>query len=156
MNNKVRKKSSKNKSIKSSNHPINITKKINYKFYTNCPIIDADINNNNNQPKEKYYWFAAYDKLIKAKKLLKIFSFYNIASKNSVSLGCNNLYDDFIMNIKADMFNLANTHEVYVEVNGEKTVKKGWDLDGFILLPDNCDGKICNIYHQYFDNELFM
>ena len=66
------------------------------------------------------------------------------------------LYDDFIMNIKADMFNLANTHEVYVEVNGEKTVKKGWDLDGFILLPDNCDGKIGNIYHQYFDNELFM
>ena len=68
----------------------------------------------------------------------------------------NNLYDDFIMNIKADMFNLANTHEVYVEINGEKTVKKGWDLDGFILLPDNCDGKIGNIYHQYFDNELYI
>ena len=68
----------------------------------------------------------------------------------------NGLYDDLIMNIKSDMFNLANTHEVYVEIFGEKTLKREWDLDGFILLPDNCDGKIGNIYHQYFDNELFM
>jgi hypothetical protein len=66
------------------------------------------------------------------------------------------LYDDLIMNIKSDMFNIANTHEVYVEIFGEKTLKKDWDLDGFILLPDNCDGKIGNIYHQYFDNELFI
>ena len=68
----------------------------------------------------------------------------------------NRLYDDFIMNIKADMFNLAKTHEITAEIFGEKTVKKNWDLDGFILLPDNCDGKIGNIYHQYFDNELFI
>ena len=68
----------------------------------------------------------------------------------------NGLYDDLIMNIKSDMFNLANTHEVYVEIFGEKTLKREWDLDGFILLPDNCDGKIGNIYHQYFDNELFI
>ena len=68
----------------------------------------------------------------------------------------NKLYDDFVMNIRNDMFNLANSHEITAEIFGEKTVKKGWDLDGFILLPDNCDGKIGNIYHQYFDNELFM
>ena len=82
MNNKVKKKSSKNKSIKSSNHPINITKKINYKFYSNYPIIRTGItfiNDYNIKSKEKYYWFAAYDNLIKTKKLLKIFSFYNIA-----------------------------------------------------------------------------
>ena len=66
------------------------------------------------------------------------------------------LYDDFIVNIKADMFNIANTHEIVAEITGEKSVKKGWDLDGFILLPDNCDGKIANIYHQYFDNELYI
>ena len=68
----------------------------------------------------------------------------------------NALYDDFIINIKANMFNIAKTHEITAEIFGEKTVKKGWDLDGFILLPDNCDGKIANIYHQYFDNELFI
>ena len=66
------------------------------------------------------------------------------------------LYDDLIMNIKSDMFNIANTHEVYVEIFGERTLKKDWDLDGFILLPDNCGGNIGNIYHQYFDNELFI
>ena len=66
------------------------------------------------------------------------------------------LYDDFILNIKADMFNIANSHEIVAEITGDKTVKKTWELDGFILLPDNCDGKIGNIYHQYFDNELFM
>ena len=66
------------------------------------------------------------------------------------------LYDDFVMNIKSDMFNMANTHEIYAEIIGEKTIKKDWDLDGFILLPDNCDGKIGNIYHQYFNNELFL
>ena len=66
------------------------------------------------------------------------------------------LYDDLIMNINSDMFNIANTHEILVEIFGEKTLKKDWDLDGFILLPDNCDGKIGNIYHQYFDNELFI
>ena len=66
------------------------------------------------------------------------------------------LYDDFIMNIRENMFNIANTHEICVEIFGEKSVKKAWDLDGFILLPDNCDGKIGNIYHQYFDNELFI
>ena len=66
------------------------------------------------------------------------------------------LYDDFVMNIKSDMFNMANTHEIYAEIIGERVIKKDWDLDGFILLPDNCDGKIGNIYNQYFNNELFL
>ena len=60
------------------------------------------------------------------------------------------------MNIKSDMFNMANTHEIYAEIIGERVIKKDWDLDGFILLPDNCDGKIGNIYNQYFNNELFL
>ena len=68
----------------------------------------------------------------------------------------NGLYDELIMNIRGDMFNIANTHEVYVEITGDKNLKKEWELDGFILLPDNCDGKIGNIYHQYFDNELLI
>ena len=68
----------------------------------------------------------------------------------------NGLYDELIMNIRGDMFNIANTHEVYVEITGDKNLKKEWELDGFILLPDNCDGKIGNIYLQYFDNELLI
>ena len=66
------------------------------------------------------------------------------------------LYDDLVMNIKENMFNITNNHEILVQLFGDKTVKKNWDYDGFILLPDNCDGNIGNIYHQYFDNELFI
>ena len=66
------------------------------------------------------------------------------------------LYDDFIMNIKSDMFNLAKTHEILVTILGEKTVKKNWELDGFILIPDNCGGNLAGIYNQYFENELFI
>ena len=66
------------------------------------------------------------------------------------------LFDDFIMNIKSDMFNLAKTHEILVTIFGEKTVKKSWELDGFILIPDNCGGNLAGIYNQYFENELFI
>ena len=66
------------------------------------------------------------------------------------------LYDDLVMNIKENMFNITNDHEILIQILGEKTVKKNWDYDGFILLPDNCDGNIGSIYHQYFDNELFI
>ena len=66
------------------------------------------------------------------------------------------LFDDFIMNIKSDMFNLAKTHEILVTIFGEKTVKKDWELDGFILIPDNCGGNLAGIYNQYFENELFI
>lgn len=66
------------------------------------------------------------------------------------------LFDDFIMNIKSDMFNLAKSHEILVTILGEKTVKKTWELDGFILIPDNCGGNLAGIYNQYFENELFI
>ena len=46
-----------------------------------------------------------------------------------------------------------NSINLGAEITGEKTLKKDWDLGGFILFPDNCDGKIGNIYHQYFDND---
>ena len=122
MNNKVKKKSSKNKSIKSSNHPINITKKINYKFYSNYPIIRTGItfiNDYNIKSKEKYYWFAAYDNLIKTKKLLKIFSFYNIASRDSISFGNEKLYNDFAQ-IKEKKLEIKNYELYYVKNNDNK------------------------------------
>ena len=93
------KNSIKNRRSKKKDNSINITQKINYKLNSIYPKFQINLssreNNKNDAENEKYYWFAAYDKLIKAKKLLKIFSFYNIASKNSVSLGCNNLYNNF-------------------------------------------------------------
>ena len=76
----------------------------------------------------------------------------NFFSKNYKALkNKNNLYDEFVANIDVKAFNNSNNHEICVEVFGENNVKKEWDLDGFILIPDNCDGKIESIYNQYFN-----
>ena len=117
LNNKAKKKSN-NKSIKSSNNPINITTKINYKFYNNNPIAKVGINYNN-QSKEKYYWFAAYDKLIKTRKLLKLFSFYNIASQDSISLGSDKLYNDFSQ-IKEKKLEIKDYEIYFIKNKGNK------------------------------------
>ena len=76
----------------------------------------------------------------------------NFFSKNYRALkNKKNLYDEFVTNIDENAFNNSNNHEVCVEVIGENNVKKEWDLDGFILIPDNCDGQIEKIYNQYFN-----
>ena len=67
----------------------------------------------------------------------------------------NVLFDEFVMNINVNTFNNSDHHEVIVEIIGQNNIKKNWDLDGFILIPDNCDGKIESIYNQYFNNGLF-
>ncbi len=63
----------------------------------------------------------------------------------------NNLIDEFVFNINANLFNDSNNHEIIVEVLGQDNIKRNWELDGFILIPDNCDGKIETIYNQYFN-----
>ena len=83
----------------------------------------------------------------------KIYSnkFFN---KNYKTIKNKNLYDQFVVNIKENQFKNQDRHEVYADIVGQDTVKKDWDLDGFILIPDNCDGKIETIYNQYFSNGL--
>ena len=66
----------------------------------------------------------------------------------------NNLIDDFVAHINANSFNNSNNHQICVEIIGQDSIKKNWDLDGFIIIPDNCDGKIETIYNQYFTNGL--
>jgi len=121
-NNKIKKIQNKNNSIKSSKHSINITKKINYKYYSDCPTIRTGIsciNEYNNKSKDEYYWFAAYDKLIKTRKLLKIFSFYNIASTDSISFGNDKLYNDFSQ-IKEKKLEIKNYEIYYIKSNDNK------------------------------------
>ena len=83
----------------------------------------------------------------------KIYSnkFFN---KNYKTIRNKNLYDQFVVNIKENQFKNQDKHEVYVDIVGQDSVKKEWDLDGFILIPDNCDGKIETIHNQYFSNGL--
>ena len=104
----------KTKNIQSANNSIYLTKKISYKSYNHCPKIKTALSSfeiSNKKNEEKYYWFAAYDKLIKKKKLLKIFSFYNLASKNSIALGDNNLYEQYSQ-IKEKKL-IINDYEIY-------------------------------------------
>ena len=107
LNNNINKSNKTSKNVKASikakiskgeNKSLDLTSKKNFKFYSNLFKIKLDLSShqqNNNNTKEKYYWFAAYDKLIKTNKIFKIFSFYNLASKNSVALGNKNLYEEF-------------------------------------------------------------
>ena len=107
LNNKINKSNKTSKNVKASikakiskgeNKSLDLTSKKNFKFYSNLFKIKLDLSShqqNNNNTKEKYYWFAAYGKLIKTNKIFKIFSFYNLASKNSVALGNKNLYEEF-------------------------------------------------------------
>ena len=85
----------------------------------------------------------------------EIFNNTNFFNKDYRKVKGKNLIDDFVANIKENSFNNSNTHEVVVQIIGENTVKKNWELDGFILLPDFCDGHIEKIYNQYFNNTLF-
>ena len=59
--------------------------------------------------------------------------------------------DEFVTNIKENSFNNSNNQEIIVQITGQDTMKKNWLVDGFILIPDFCDGKIESIYNQYFN-----
>jgi hypothetical protein len=81
------------------------------------------------------------------KEVLNNNQFY---SKNYNKIKGKTLVDELVMNIKSNSFNDSDSHQVLVQIFGENTIKKNYDLDGCILLPDNCDGKLDLIYNQYF------
>lgn len=57
------------------------TKKIDYRYYTNYPMKDYLINNQNSiyteNKKKKKYWLATYDKMMKKQKIIKILNYYS-------------------------------------------------------------------------------
>ena len=82
------------------------TRKIDFRNYKKYPVKSV-ISLLDFEPKEKYFWFAAYDKLIHKKKLQKIFSFYNFGSnRNYFTFG-----NDFT-NIKENKM-IINDYELY-------------------------------------------
>ena len=111
---KINKPSTKTKNKIEENNEINKTLIINYASTNDHSKFRASlssIGNNDKNKEEKYYWFATYDKLIKTKKLFKIFSFYNIASKNSIALGNNDLNNEYAK-IKEKKL-IINDYEIY-------------------------------------------
>jgi hypothetical protein len=82
------------------------TRKIDFRNYKKYPVKSV-FSLLDFEPKEKYFWFAAYDKLIHKKKLLKIFSFYNFGrNRNYFTFG-----NDF-SNIKEKKL-IINDYELY-------------------------------------------
>ena len=71
------------------------TKKIDYRFYTNYPIIINNNSENRKERKENKHWLAVYDKLIKRKNLLKILNYYE-NEKNKSDKKLNNIYQELI------------------------------------------------------------
>ena len=69
------------------------TEKIDYRYYCYYPIKRV-LSSFDSQRGEKYYWFATYDKLIKKKKLLKIFNFYDVTFKTSLKSGRESYYNN--------------------------------------------------------------
>ena len=77
-NNNIDKCDNDEKDSSAGNNNEESTKKIDYRFYTNYPIVLINNNIHKIKNKEKNrYWFAVYDKLMKRKKLLKILNYYD-------------------------------------------------------------------------------
>ena len=110
------------KSNSINKNKIETTKKIDYRFFKYYPIknIFSYLTNENN---DEYYWLATYDKLIKKKKIFKIFSFYNIASRESIALGNDGIYNDFL-NIKEKKMVIKDYELFFIEKFNKPFIRK--------------------------------
>ena len=111
---------------------VEYTSKIDYRYYKNYPmkrIIPFSLN----QKEEEYYWLATYDKLFKKKKLFKIFSFYNIASRASIALGNEGIYNDF-SKIKEKKMKIKNYELYFVEKHNKPFIRKCDDKYIYVKL----------------------
>ena len=113
---------------------IESTKKIDYRYYSIYPkknILKFSLNQNEN--KEEYFWLATYDKLIKKKKLFKIFSFYNIATKASIAIGNDGIYNDF-SKIKEKKMILKNYELYFIEKYNKPFIRKCDEKNLYVKL----------------------
>jgi hypothetical protein len=108
------------------------TKKIDYRFYRYYPIKNAISSFDNNQI-EIFIWFAAYDKLIKKEKLMKIFSFYNITPRACMILG-NELFYNNYYKIKEKKIIIQNYEIYFVEKYNKPFIRKSKGKNIFTKL----------------------
>ena len=108
------------------------TKKIDYRFYSYFPL-KIMFPSFVNEEKEEYYWLAVYDKLIKKKKIFKIFSFYNVASRSSMVIGNNDIYNDF-SKIKEKKMIITNYELYFIEKNNKPFIRKCKDKYIYVKL----------------------
>lgn len=131
---------------------------------------------NEKNKKIKYYWFATYDKLIKRKKFSKIFSFYNLTSRDSIVYGNQKIINEsnkiiekeleiknyqiyFIKNINRPFLRKSEGSKIYVKLY--LLTKKQFNIilsylnrieyDDYITDLDNISTK--DNYITIFDNK---
>ena len=107
----------KNENNKTPNKNVQNTKIIDYRYYSYFPLKKL-FPSLDNEKEEEYFWLAVYDKLIKKKKIFKIFSFYNVASRASMVIGNDGIYNDF-SKIKEKKMIIKN-YELYFKENYNK------------------------------------
>ena len=126
--NKIKNKQKKEKDYKdeiNNNNPLNrveYTKKIDYRYYNYYPL-DNIVPFSEYEKNEDYFWLATYDKLIKKKKIFKIFSFYNIASRSSMVIGNEGIYNDF-SKIKEKKMIIKNYELYFIEKHNKPFIRK--------------------------------
>ena len=120
--NKNNKRMNKNEKKQKSNQiKIENTKKIDYRYYSHYPITNMLLLNNDKE--NEYFWLATYDKLIKKKKIFKIFSFYNVASRASMVVGNEEIYNDF-SNIKEKKMIINNYELFFIAKHNKPFIRK--------------------------------
>ena len=84
-NNNNKKETNNNNNNNQKENDEETTKKIDYKYITNYPLKNIQINTKKTSQK-KFFWFAAYNKLIKKKNLLQILNYYSNTNINKNNL----------------------------------------------------------------------
>lgn len=108
------------------------TQKIDYRFYRFYPT-KSMISSFDDIQTEKYIWLAAYDKLIKKQKLMKIFSFYNITPRASMIFG-NELFYNNYNKIKEKNIIIKNYEIYFIEKYNKPFIRKNKGRNIFAKL----------------------
>ena len=108
------------------------TQKIDYRFYRFYPT-KSMISSFDDIQTENYIWFAAYDKLIKKQKLMKIFSFYNITPRASMIFGSEQFYNNY-NKIKEKSIIIKNYEIYFIEKYNKPFIRKNKGRNIFAKL----------------------
>ena len=99
------------------------TKKIDYRFYTNYPIVIINNIYKSKKKENNKYWFAAYDKLIKRKKILKILNYYDKGRKNNENNLNIDLYQEKRESIKEQLLIIKDFDIYFMKEENKPFIK---------------------------------
>lgn len=129
------------------------TSKIDYRHYKKYPIKEIFPLKKLDGEKEKLYWLVTYDKLIKAKNIVKILN-YNIIDDNKNQINSKPIYTESSLKIKTmkisqfEIFFVKGYDKPFVRPNGNKN---SFILAKLYLLTNKEINKIINFINRTDD-----